>query len=376
MPSTRKKGNKHYARWYRPDGREAEKGGFEDAKSALNFAKSMEVDIKRKKYIDPIDSNITLFEYIDTIWRHTLDVDDQTKIGYQYKINKHILPYFGHNSLHKISPSAIKTWLAQLNNLESVGRPPLSAKYIESIANQLGSILKAAVDDKFLAESPMSRVKRKKATRVNRVIPLEYEVVEAIANSMSPKFRAIVWTGYYTAMRPSELLGLSLRQIDFEKGRLLIDQQISRNPEEITKKTLKTKKSLRDIALPQELSSILRDHIDQFGLGPEGLIFQNRDGKEMRYKNACNLFRKHARPLGVPKGTNLHLLRHTCVSVLIGEGASPKEIQELCGHESIMETMDTYGHLFESDSASLADKMDEAARKARSKKKSAMLLVS
>ena len=94
MPSTRKKGNKYYARWYRPDGRNAEKGGFNDAKSALDFAKSMEVDIKRKKYIDPIDSDITLFEYIDTIWRHTLDIDDQTKIGYQYKINKHILPYF------------------------------------------------------------------------------------------------------------------------------------------------------------------------------------------------------------------------------------------------------------------------------------------
>ena len=57
MPSTRKKGNKYYARWYRPDGRQAEKGGFEDSKSALEFAKAMEVDIKRKKYIDPIDSN-------------------------------------------------------------------------------------------------------------------------------------------------------------------------------------------------------------------------------------------------------------------------------------------------------------------------------
>ena len=55
MPSSRKKGNKYYARWYRPDGRQAEKGGFEDSKSALQFAKAMEVDIKRKKYIDPID---------------------------------------------------------------------------------------------------------------------------------------------------------------------------------------------------------------------------------------------------------------------------------------------------------------------------------
>lgn len=376
MPSTRKKGNKHYARWYRPDGRQAEKGGFDDAKSAIQFAKAMEVDIKRRKYIDPIDSNISLFEYIDTIWRHTLNVTDETKISYQYQINKHILPYLGQLPMHKISPSTIKTWLALLNKLEESAKPALSDKYIEAIANQLGTILRAAVDDKFLAENPMSKVKRKKAARVNRVVPLTYDAVEAIAGSMSAKFRAIVWTGYYTAMRPSEILGLSIRQVDFEANRILIDQQMSRNPEEITKKTLKTKKSRREIAMPQELSVILKEHIKEFGLGPNGLIFQNRDGKEMRYKNACNLFRKHARPLGVPKGTNLHVLRHTCVSVLIGEGASPKEIQELCGHESIVETMDTYGHLFESNSASLAEKMDAAVRRARSAKKSAIVLVS
>jgi len=222
----------------------------------------------------------------------------------------------------------------------------------------------------------MSRVKRKKAVRVNRVVPLEYEVVEGIANSMSSKFRAMVWIGYFTAMRPSEILGLSFNQIDFENRRILVDQQISRKPDEIVKKKLKTKKSYREIALSDELKLILLDHIDKFGLGPQGLILQNRDGKELRYKNAATLFRKHARPFGVPRGTGLHILRHTCVSVLISEGAQPKEIQELCGHESIMETMDTYGHLFESNSASLADKMDAAARKARAKKKESIGLVS
>ena len=137
MAYARKRGKYFSARWRTRQGQQAEKGGFEDSKSALEFAKAMEVDIKRKKYIDPIDSNITLFEYIDTIWKHTLDVEDETKLGYQYKINKHILPHLGSFPLHKISTSTIKTWLAKLNNLESYGEPPLSDKYIESIANQV-----------------------------------------------------------------------------------------------------------------------------------------------------------------------------------------------------------------------------------------------
>ena len=40
-----------------------------------------------------------------------------------------------------------------------------------------------------------------------------------------------------------------------------------------------------------------------------------------------------------------------------------------------METMDTYGHLFESNYASLAEKIDDAARKARSEKNKEMVLV-
>ena len=40
-----------------------------------------------------------------------------------------------------------------------------------------------------------------------------------------------------------------------------------------------------------------------------------------------------------------------------------------------METMDTYGQLFESNSASLAEKIDDATRKARSEKNKEMVLV-
>ena len=42
----------------------------------------------------------------------------------------------------------------------------------------------------------------------------------------------------------------------------------------------------------------------------------------------------------------MHQLRHTFVSVLIQLNLNAKQIQEWLGHESILETMDRYGHLF------------------------------
>jgi integrase len=58
------------------------------------------------------------------------------------------------------------------------------------------------------------------------------------------------------------------------------------------------------------------------------------------------MFREIARPLGLDKGEGLHQLRHTFVSLLIQLNLNAKQIQEWLGHESIIETMDRYGHLF------------------------------
>lgn len=105
---------------------------------------------------------------------------------------------------------------------------------------------------------------------------------------------------------------------------------------------------------------MLLDYRAQFGLGPEQLLFQNRDKGVLRYKAALDAFVNVARPLGVPTGTGLHVFRHTCVSNLIRMGAQPKQIQIFIGHNSIEETMNTYGHLFEDDMEKLGSKLEEA----------------
>lgn len=73
------------------------------------------------------------------------------------------------------------------------------------------------------------------------------------------------------------------------------------------------------------------------------------------------MFRVAARAVGLKVGEGLHQLRHTCVSVLIAEGANPKEIQEWVGHASIEETMDTYGHWFPNAKHQISSMLDKHA---------------
>ena len=58
-----------------------------------------------------------------------------------------------------------------------------------------------------------------------------------------------------------------------------------------------------------------------------------------------------------------HDLRHTCASLLIEQGAHPKEIQVRLGHPSITTTLDRYGHLIRRSDISSPVNLDENARK-------------
>jgi Phage integrase family len=57
-----------------------------------------------------------------------------------------------------------------------------------------------------------------------------------------------------------------------------------------------------------------------------------------------------------------HHLRHTAVSLLIGQGAHPKKIQEWCGHSSFNVTMDVYGHMLPERHEKLAALLDGVYR--------------
>jgi integrase len=62
---------------------------------------------------------------------------------------------------------------------------------------------------------------------------------------------------------------------------------------------------------------------------------------------------------GLPEGLRLYDLRHTCVSLLIAQGASVKAVQAQLGHATASITLDTYGHLFPSELKALADRLEQ-----------------
>jgi integrase len=272
-------------------------------------------------------------------------------LDYQRSLNSHILPHFGNMALVDIKSIDIEKWKANLN---------LAPKTVEKHVNLLATILKKALENEYILKNPMKSVKRTKARRLKKVEPLSREAIDELISNFPESRRIIPELGYQSSARPSEVLGVTIHDFDFEKRTLKIDKQISRLTNEIfASEGLKTAASYRTIGISQDLIEKVKQHVAKFGLGPNGLLVQNRTGGVYRYKLAQRDFRIAFAKISQSKGVGLHVFRHSGISFLIDQGAHPKDIQRLAGHSSIQETMDTYGHLFPESTLKLADMHDQ-----------------
>lgn len=59
-----------------------------------------------------------------------------------------------------------------------------------------------------------------------------------------------------------------------------------------------------------------------------------------------------------------HDLRHTYATLLVEQGAHPKEVAEVMGHSSVQITLDRYSHVMPRMTSVLADRIDSAYRNA------------
>jgi integrase len=77
----------------------------------------------------------------------------------------------------------------------------------------------------------------------------------------------------------------------------------------------------------------------------QGLIFASSVGTPTNSKNLYwRSFKSILKRAGLPD-IKFHELRHTCATIRFMRGQHPKKVQELLGHASIVQTIDTYSHV-------------------------------
>ena len=91
-----------------------------------------------------------------------------------------------------------------------------------------------------------------------------------------------------------------------------------------------------------------------------GPVFPSTVGTPLSHRNVVRSFKALLTRAGLPAGTRLNDLRHTCATLLLNSNVHPKYVQELLGHTSIAQTLDTYSHVIKGMDGGIGDAMDAA----------------
>jgi integrase len=188
-------------------------------------------------------------------------------------------------------------------------------------------------------------------------------------DDLAPLYRLAAMTG----MRRGEVCGLRAADLELDKSRLHVRQQLTAlNGALIFSERTKTDHGRRTIDLDAGTVAALRAHRARQaetrlmlggGYQDHDLVFASVDGSPLSPAAVAKAFDRRIAQSGAPR-IRFHDLRHSHVAHLIAAGEQPLLIARRLGHASASFTMDRYGHLFEqagSQAASaVAAMVDEA----------------
>mgnify|MGYP002765463570 FL=1 len=262
-----------------------------------------------------------------------------------------------------------------------------SASALHKTHQKLSQVMKRAVKEEIILRNPCDLIDDVKRPEAAERRSLSAEQAMQLALDLKECERSgrivAVWLALATGVRRGEALGLVWGNVDLARKRIRIQKQLDSKGVHRDPKSHKSKRNLAiddgTIAFLAEWKIIQSDLLYQGGDVPDdaAVCSNDTDGNFIspaafdKWRRAwfvdhdLGTFEKvevwHDRN-GVKryrrsgyKGYNLHELRHTQATLLIGSGADIKTVQNRLGHSSASLTMNIYAHAIEQNDRGAAD---------------------
>ncbi|MDP3949504.1 site-specific integrase [Microbacterium sp.] len=361
-----KAGKRWEARYRKPDGKTARKGGFLRKRDAEAYITTVESAKLQGAYIAPGESQITVAELgAEWLTMHRVAVKPSTFHSDESAWRIHVQPAWGERKIGTIRHSEVAAWVAKLG----LEKSPTTVKRCYGV---LAAILDGAVRDRRLQSNPARDVKTPRKKLKARGYLTHVQVERLAEASTYPDFVRFL---AYTGLRWGEAIGLEARHIDVRRRRLNIEVNaviVNGHIELGTPKPHERRSvvypAFLDAALERAMSGKRAKELvwpaDAGGyLRPGNAVSGWFAGASKRARAADAVASEAARARGeavrneMPRVTP-HDLRHTAASLAISAGANVKAVQRMLGHASAAMTLDTYADLFEDDLDGVAAALD------------------
>ena len=268
---------------------------------------------------------------------------------YRNHLKHHINPLLGMAELSDLSVPAVNKFR---NRLLEQGR---SQAMVKKALGSLGALIATAQDNGRVSRNVVREMtgRRKRGAKRHkmRVETPTKDEIRSMLTKAERHWRPLIITAIFTGLRISELRGLNWEHVDFDNKEIRVRQRADRWNE---MGPPKSEAGIRDVPIGPMVLNTLREWKLACPKGPLDLVFPNGCGN---VENLGNIHRRGFGALQIACGIvkddgkpkyGFHALRHAAASLFIEDGMIPKRVQAIMGHESIVMTYDTYGHLFPS----------------------------
>ncbi len=297
------------------------------------------------------DTTLTVKAYLEQwLKEKTREVKPQTVEDYRYQLDKYVVPHIGRGHLGKLTPMHVQTMCGALADAIS----PQRANKCRRI---LSGALTQAVRWQLIPRNPADAVKPLKTTKPDMVIWTAPQASQFLDTTRPHRLYALFYLAMSTGMRRGELLGLRWR--DVQGPMVHVNQAIIDQRGKIWISTPKSKRSIRRIAVSQDVLEVLELHRKRQEAEREFLgeawpdneyVFTSEVGTFIHPRNLSRTWYGLMKKAKVTPA-RLHDLRHLHASMLIAAGANPKYVADRLGHSNASFTLDVYAHLFEEQRA-------------------------
>ena len=334
------------AKWIGADGQPRSKRGFDLERTALAYAGDREAEARHGVTLGgERPTGRTTVSAWAAGWLEAQEVRPSTLEVYRYAVAR-VEKTFGGRTLASLRPSELKAW-----------RKGLTARYAPSTAELTADVfamlLRAAVDDGVLEQTPMPR--RRGGRSDGRVVDpdelLTLDQVHSWGSRLPPVARELPLVAATTGLRQGELLGLQLHRVDFLRREVLVDPDVGQlvTPPGAGRPTFgppKTPAAVRSVPLPAMTADAINRHLEVQPAEAGEPLFRSVRGYRWRRATFGDVWRQARDDAGLPRWVHWHSLRDVYASSLIASGEDVRTVMALLGHASSEETLRTYARLW------------------------------
>jgi integrase len=336
---------------------------FKTKADASAFLATIETDLLRGDWNDPRLNGVPMHDWAQQWFETTAHLKPKTRVEYESNLRNHVLPFFGDRPVGAIDAVGVRQFVSALR---ADGLEHGTVKKAKAV---LSMVLGAAAEAGAIKANPCANVRIGRAARREMVF-LSADEVEALANAIVEPYGTLVRFAAYTGLRAGEIAALRVGRLNLLHRSVEVAESLSIIPQQGFVFGPTKNYQRRTVPLPAFLVDEVAEHLATRGRpGRDALVFTSPNGAPLRQHHFYwRCFKPAIERAGLDVQPRFHDLRHTCVALLIAEGAHQLTIMRRLGHSSIQVTLDTYGHMFPELEEDVTQRLDAVAKAARARR--------